>query len=325
MEKKEKDSKWVPIPGYGNKYFINSNGEILSKKNSNEENLLFSHKRKTSKYHVICLTKDKKQRVYYVHRLVAQTFVPNPKKKEVVVHLDGDLSNNHASNLKWMTRSEKLVYEENYWTKNKFENSEDIPKGNRVMNNPERVITKSVLVKDSKDKLFSASDTCLYFKYKGSFHKMLDHGRAMIIRVKNEEGVWKTITVAKIILEDILNKPMPSKSYMVGYKDSNYRNLSPSNLFWDTMKEKRARFKEKYPWKIEMIRQTGLNNSKSYLITERRKKAIDLLAKNGKSAFAAARITGIPYSTLRKYYLENFPDLTEVIDDPKNSKEISPN
>lgn len=50
-----------------------------------------------------------------VHRLVAMKYVPNPDNKRVVDHIDGDKTNFHPSNLKWLTYSENQVkaYKEN--------------------------------------------------------------------------------------------------------------------------------------------------------------------------------------------------------------------
>lgn len=43
----------------------------------------------------------------YVHRLVAQVFLPNPDNKETVDHQDGDRQNNHVRNLRWATHLEQ--------------------------------------------------------------------------------------------------------------------------------------------------------------------------------------------------------------------------
>lgn len=41
------------------------------------------------------------KRIYYLHRAIAQTYIPNPDNKKRVYHKDGNKHNNYISNLEW--------------------------------------------------------------------------------------------------------------------------------------------------------------------------------------------------------------------------------
>lgn len=57
---------------------------------------------------------DGKQTKKFVHRLVAQTFLPNPDGFPMVNHKDCDPTNNNVSNLEWCTASYNSQYRENF-------------------------------------------------------------------------------------------------------------------------------------------------------------------------------------------------------------------
>lgn len=49
---------------------------------------------------------NKKQ--LFLHRIIAETLIPNPNNLECVDHIDGNKLNNHPSNLQWITRGNNV-------------------------------------------------------------------------------------------------------------------------------------------------------------------------------------------------------------------------
>lgn len=97
---------YVPVKGYEKRYLVSPCGDIYSIKMGR----LIKKTRTQKGYLSVELWADYKRKVMKVHRLVAQTFIPNPNGYKEVNHLDGNKENNHVDNLEWCTRSENLKH-----------------------------------------------------------------------------------------------------------------------------------------------------------------------------------------------------------------------
>ena len=54
-------------------------------------------------YYHVTLFKNGKRKIKFVHRLVAEAFIPNPNNLPQVNHIDGVKTNNNLSNLEWIS------------------------------------------------------------------------------------------------------------------------------------------------------------------------------------------------------------------------------
>lgn len=114
------DIVWKPIPGFTD-YEISTIGTIRSldrvKQYRSGRKMIFSGKEKLLRVHpsngflMTDLIDDRgKRRTVYPHKMVALVYVPNdkPRKRKVVIHLDGDPRNNAVANLVWSSFSESI-------------------------------------------------------------------------------------------------------------------------------------------------------------------------------------------------------------------------
>lgn len=91
-------------------YKITKEGKVISLKHKNEIEL----KGEIDKdgYRRVLIYVEGKRKKFFVHRLVAEQYIPNPENKPQVNHKDGNKLNNHYSNLEWVTNKENIVHAE---------------------------------------------------------------------------------------------------------------------------------------------------------------------------------------------------------------------
>lgn len=93
------DEIWCPIKGYGGLYQVSDQGRVRSLKFGKE--LILKSARDKGGYLMVAICKNGEQKTYRIHRLVAQTFIPNPDNLPEVNHKDEDKTNNSVQNLEW--------------------------------------------------------------------------------------------------------------------------------------------------------------------------------------------------------------------------------
>ena len=99
---------WCPIKGYEGLYEVSDQGRVRSLKFGKER--IMKQLITPKGYIRVGLRKNGYQKMYLVHRLVAQTFIPNPDNLTEVNHKDEDKINNKVSNLEWCDRKYNINY-----------------------------------------------------------------------------------------------------------------------------------------------------------------------------------------------------------------------
>lgn len=92
---------------FDGKYYVLDDGRIFSNVGRRKE--LVGGVKKTG-YREVLFTVNGKRMYKLVHRIIAESFIPNPLKKRTVNHKDGNKLNNNIDNLEWMTDTENLKH-----------------------------------------------------------------------------------------------------------------------------------------------------------------------------------------------------------------------
>ena len=114
---------WEDINGYKSLYQISNKGNVRSlDRIIFRKNKIPIHVRgKTltaviapNGYPVVALWKDNRGKTVYIHRLVAETLIPNPHDYPIINHKDENKANNCVENLEWCN----MLYNNNYAARN---------------------------------------------------------------------------------------------------------------------------------------------------------------------------------------------------------------
>lgn len=99
---------WKDIIDFPN-YQVSNLGRVKSK------GKILKSTKDNGGYLMVMISNNTGYKTKRIHRLVAETFIPNPNNYKEVNHIDENKTNNCVDNLEWCTRK----YNNNYGTRNK--------------------------------------------------------------------------------------------------------------------------------------------------------------------------------------------------------------
>lgn len=99
---------WKDVPGYRGAYQVSNHGSVVSFHNCSAGRILKPINQ--GRYLKVSLCARGHVSQVLIHRIVAETFIPNPDKKPEVNHINGVKTDNRAENLEWVTRKENEAH-----------------------------------------------------------------------------------------------------------------------------------------------------------------------------------------------------------------------
>jgi len=172
------------IPNYEGLYYATTDGKIFShgkilKFGRNERTTTGREKiqsNRTDGYLRVVLSHGRINKGFLVHRLIAMTFLPNPEKKPMVNHKDGNKKNNHVSNLEWCTRKENELHAKENGLKPKGEKNG----GSKISDDDAELIRSSYI------KRVNTKDLCAKFNLSRPQIQRIANNKSRVIPVSSE-------------------------------------------------------------------------------------------------------------------------------------------
>jgi hypothetical protein len=204
-------NEWKKIKDFDN-YFVSNIGEIWS---SLTENIL--NNQLNGGYLRVFIGKQK-----LIHKLVAEAFIENPKNHSIINHKDGNKTNNHFSNLEWVSFSENSLH--SYHVLGNIDNTQSYEKCEAPVDGVELETLKDYII--TVDGQIYSKKTCKFLK----IMEALDGSYQV-------EANSKRFRVSRLVAEAYLPEPSEEQKYVIHIngdpKDNNLKNLK-----WATSSEK---------------------------------------------------------------------------------------
>jgi len=101
---------WKDVLGYESFYEVSNLGNVKTLGNNKFGNIRVMKNTLRKGYCHVGLRINNIQKMFRVHRLVAEAFIPNPNKKSQVNHINGIKNDNRLENLEWATAFENMQH-----------------------------------------------------------------------------------------------------------------------------------------------------------------------------------------------------------------------